>query len=35
MAATIVMLSNRCFGLFMVFILLGRRADHGNGLVLG
>ena len=34
MAATIVMLSNRCFGLLMVFILIGRRADHSDGLAL-
>ena len=32
MAATIVMLSTRCFGFFRVFILLGRRAVRGNGL---
>src|SRR5450759_2317761 len=29
-----VMLSPRCCGLIVVFILLGRRADHGNGLAL-
>ena len=34
MAATIVMLSNRCFGLLMVFILIGRRAARGDGLAL-
>ena len=30
-----VMLSTRCFGRFVVFILLGRRAAHGDGLALG
>ena len=34
MAATIVMLSIRCFGRFVVFILIGRRAARGDGLAL-
>ena len=29
-----VMLSTRCFGRFMVFILIGRRAARGDGLAL-
>jgi hypothetical protein len=35
MAATTAMLSYRCVGLFMVFVLLGRRAARGDGLALG
>jgi hypothetical protein len=33
MTATIVMLSTRCLGVWMVFILHGRRVGHGDGRV--